>query len=84
MALAGLSTGFFNTVTSAFWAEVYGRKHLGAIRALAMAIMVLGTALAPAVMGNLLDLKVTMDSIVLGCAAYVIASALLATKVWRG
>ncbi|PRY93140.1 MFS-type transporter involved in bile tolerance (Atg22 family) [Hasllibacter halocynthiae] len=50
-----LTTGANHTVVAAFWAERFGTRHLGAIRAMASAIMVLGSALGPWLTGALID-----------------------------
>ena len=55
MGLAGASDGTSATLVSALWAELYGTRHLGAIRSLAIAAVVASTAIAPGVMGVLVD-----------------------------
>mgnify|MGYP001586728063 CR=1 FL=1 len=50
------------TLPNAFWAEFYGTKHLGAIKALAAAIMVLGSAIGPGVTGYLIDFGVGLEA----------------------
>lgn len=77
MIAGGVSAGIVATFVGAFWAEVYGTRHLGAIRALTTALMVFSTALSPVIMGLFLDGGVTMESITLVSAAY----CLLATGV---
>jgi MFS family permease len=61
MALMGCTAGGATIVLGALWAELYGTVHLGAIRALAMALLVLATALAPGAMGWLIDLGISLD-----------------------
>jgi len=55
MALLGLAIGSAHPVFSALWAEVYGVSHIGAIRSLATAIMMLATAAAPWIFGLFID-----------------------------
>jgi MFS family permease len=55
MALLGTTTGIATVLFGALWAEVYGVCHLGAIRALVVSYMVFATALAPGILGWLLD-----------------------------
>lgn len=55
MAVMGLSSGAQLTVPMAFWAEFYGTRHIGAIRATIGAAMVLATAIGPALSGLLID-----------------------------
>jgi len=49
-----LSTGANMTLPNAFWAEFYGTAHLGSIKAMAAAVMVLGSALGPGLMNALI------------------------------
>ncbi len=73
--LIGLTTGCTNVVIAAVLAEIYGTKHLGKIRALAGAIMVIASAIGPVVAGPLFDRGVGVDTVALGFAAYMIAAA---------
>ena len=43
-------------MASAFWAEFYGTRHIGAIKAMAAALMVFGSAIGPGLTGALIDL----------------------------
>jgi MFS family permease len=60
--MLGLTAGANATLPSAFLAEVYGTKHIGSIRALAAAVMVLGSALGPGITGLLIDVGVGLES----------------------
>lgn len=51
----GLGTGTQATVPTAFWAEYYGTRHLGAIKALGVAVMVFGSAIGPGLTGLIID-----------------------------
>ncbi len=53
--LIGISLGIGSSTTSALWAELYGTKHLGAIKSLMSTIGIFGTALSPILVGTLLD-----------------------------
>ena len=77
MLASGVTVGLRVTIGGAIWAEIYGVAHLGGIRALATAFMVLSTALAPVTMGWWIDWGVTMESIALGCIVYAALSSLL-------
>ncbi len=66
----GITTGANNTLPSAFWAEFYGTKHIGAIKALATALMVLGSAIGPVLTGVLIDLGVAMSAQFLWIAGF--------------
>lgn len=77
MLLTGLTVGMATTFFGAFWPEVYGTRHLGAIRSAGMAIMVFGSALSPVLMGALLDRGTAIESLTLSFAlACALASAL--------
>lgn len=65
MALFGLSGGMATVTGGAIWAELYGVAHLGAIKALAWALMVFASALSPPMMGVAIDHGITMDMIAL-------------------
>jgi MFS family permease len=73
--LIGLTTGCTNVVIAAVLAEIYGTRHLGKIRALAGAIMVIASALGPVVAGPLFDIGVGVEVVALGFAAYLVAAA---------
>jgi MFS family permease len=55
LGLIGLSGGSVSSMFGVLWADLYGTRHLGAIRALAVALMVAATALAPSILGLLID-----------------------------
>lgn len=79
-----LTTGANSTLPSAFLAEFYGTAHIGAIKALAAAIMVLGSAVGPGVTGVLIDLGVGLEQQFLGIAVYfMFASLMMATGIIR-
>ncbi|MXQ14097.1 MFS transporter [Microvirga makkahensis] len=81
MVLSGLSLGSANTVLGAIWAELYGTRHLGSIRALASSGGVLASALAPGLMGYLFDAGVTVTHQLAMLAAYTLVSACLLVMV---
>jgi len=55
LTLTGMSQGAMATASGALWPERYGTRHLGAIRAMAQAVMVVSTAISPVLAGVLLD-----------------------------
>lgn len=82
--LMGLSAGSQATVPVAFWAEVFGTRHIGAIRATAGSIMVLGTAVGPIMTGALIDAGVPFPAQMTVIGVYVLcAVALSAVAVAR-
>ncbi|WP_210431119.1 MFS transporter [Iodidimonas gelatinilytica] len=86
MAMAGISTGLFYPCATAVWAELYGLRHLGAIRALTSGMMVFSTSLAPALMGWLLDGGVGFSALFFGCALWAVLTvpAVLASNAISG
>ena len=50
------------TLPNAFWAEFFGTKHLGSIKAAAVAVMVLGSAIGPTLTGILLDFDISLEN----------------------
>ncbi len=55
LTLTGMSQGAMSTASGALWPERYGSRYLGAIRAMAQAVMVVSTAVSPVLAGLLLD-----------------------------
>ncbi|MDK3071791.1 MFS transporter [Sedimentitalea sp. JM2-8] len=73
-----MTTGSNSTLPNAFWAEFYGTAHIGAIKAMAAAVMVLGSALGPGVTGLLIDLGIGLERQFVGISIYfLITSALM-------
>ena len=65
------------TLTPSLWAEFYGTRHLGAIKATAAAAMVLGSAIGPGLTGLLIDAGISFDQQMLGISAYFLSSSAL-------
>jgi MFS family permease len=76
MALLGVTGGSSGTIQGALWAELYGTRNLGAIRALAAAGMVFASALSPGLIGILMDAGVALETQLLVMAAYCFIAAL--------
>ncbi|WAJ30659.1 MFS transporter [Antarcticirhabdus aurantiaca] len=55
MVLVGASNGLNGTLVGALWPELYGTRHLGAIRSVVWAAIVLGSAIGPGLTGVLID-----------------------------
>ena len=75
--LMGVTAAANGVVVPAVLAEIFGTEHLGAIRGLAAAIMVAGSATTPWLFGLLFDWQVPLGAFAIGCAAYVIVASLL-------
>ncbi|MEZ5777733.1 MAG: MFS transporter [Paracoccaceae bacterium] len=74
--LMGLSGGGQATLANACWAELFGTRHLGSIKATVTSVLVLGSALGPGMSGWLIDRGVAMPAQLSGYAAIVFLSSL--------
>ena len=63
--LVGISNGLANVLGSSTWAEIYGVRYLGSIKALTTALMVFSTAFGTAIFGLLIDKGFTIEHIAL-------------------
>lgn len=77
MGLMGITYGFSNTIFGAMWPEVYGLRHLGAIRAVTVAIAVFATAMGPGLTGFLIDLGVSFPLQVVAMGLYCFAACFI-------
>ena len=74
--MAGVGSGGVSIVHGALFAELYGTRWLGGIKAIAAAMMVVGSALGPGASGALLDLGVGFETQCFGMAAYLVTVSL--------
>ncbi|MDC3382459.1 MFS transporter [Candidatus Pelagibacter sp.] len=77
LGLVGISNGFANILGSSTWAELYGVKYLGSIKALTTALMVFATAFGTALFGYLIDIGFTVGDIAIVSGAYIFISLIL-------
>ena len=84
MLCIGLTTGARHTLTAAIWAEVYGTRHLGSIRAVVHTITMLLAGLSPAVLGWSIDQNVSIGTMVQVFAILLLISAILTKGTVRG
>ncbi|MCC5956956.1 MAG: MFS transporter [Natronohydrobacter sp.] len=78
MILMGIGTGLHVTMMGTFWAEAFGTRHIGAIRAMMVAFMVLGTAMGPALTGVLIDVGISFPQQSFAISLYFLGASLLA------
>ena len=83
MIFAGFSTGLYATLAGAIWAELYGTKHLGAIRSMVMALMVFSTSASPFLFGILFDDGVSLVTILVMACIYVGIASLATIGIAR-
>jgi MFS family permease len=79
MMVLGLGVGAGATLPGAFWAEHFGTRNLGSIKAMAAAVMVFGSAIGPGVSGRLIDRGIEFPDQMIGYALYFVFAAALAT-----
>jgi MFS family permease len=77
LGLVGISNGFANILGSSTWAELYGVKYLGSIKALTTALMVFATAFGTALFGFLIDIGFTIEGISVVSGTYIFISLIL-------
>ena len=77
LAFMGISNGLANVLGSSTWAEIYGVKHIGSIKALTTAMMVFSTAFGTAVFGLIIDLGYTIEVIAFISLTYIIVTNIL-------
>lgn len=75
LGLLGLGSGVGNPIVSSLWAEMYGTRHLGSIRAVGSVLMVFGSALGPVFMGWTLDGGGSLEMICLACVVVAVVAA---------
>ena len=71
LGLIGISNGFANVLGSSTWAEIYGVKYIGSIKALTTALMVFATAFGTALFGYLIDRDFSIEQIGAISAIYI-------------
>lgn len=80
LGLAGVTTGIAHALWGTFWAEIYGTRHIGAVKAVAQAFMVVGSAIGPGITGWAIDGGVPFTGQVGWMTAAVVAISVL--HVW--
>lgn len=86
MALLGVTYGFNNTIFGALWPEVYGTSAIGAIRGLAVAVLVFSTAAGPGLTGYLIDLGIAFPTQLVWMGIYAFFACgllLMASRAFR-
>src|SRR6056297_3441086 len=81
LLFVAMTTGATSTLPNAFWAEFYGTRRLGAIKAMGAAIMVLGSAIRPGITGILIDLGLGIETQYLGVSVYFLFTTAM---MWIG
>ena len=77
LGLIGISNGLANVLGSSTWAEIYGVKYIGSIKALSTALMVFSTAFGTALFGFLIDQGYSIEQIAFVSFIYIFISITL-------
>ena len=77
LGLIGISNGLANVLGSSTWAEIYGVKYVGSIKALTTAFMVFSTAFGTALFGILIDNSFSIEEIALVSGTYILIAITL-------
>jgi predicted MFS family arabinose efflux permease len=81
LGLIGISNGLANVLGSSTWAEIYGVKHIGSIKALTTALMVFSTAFGTALFGLLIDKGFSIEQVSLVSFIYISLSIIFLFSV---
>ena len=77
LGLMGISNGLANVLGSSTWAEIYGVKYIGSIKALTTSMMVFSTAFGTAVFGIIIDFGYSIEMIAMVSFLYILVSNVL-------
>ena len=77
LGLIGISNGLANVLGSSTWAEIYGVKYIGSIKAMTTALMVFSTAFGTALFGFLIDRGFSIEQIAMVSFIYISISLVL-------
>ena len=77
MWFLGITNGLANVLGSSTWAEIYGVKYIGSIKALTTALMVFATAFGTALFGFLIDRGFSIEGIAVISGVYISLSLVL-------
>jgi MFS family permease len=87
MTMIGIAMGFATSVFGTVWPELYGTKHLGAIRSIAVAGVVFSSACGSGVTGWLIDAELGFESqlilMAIWCAASTITLLYVSAKMLK-
>lgn len=79
LLIFGVGQGMQATATSVFWAEFYGTRYIGSIKAVGAALMVFGSAIGPGITGLFIDLGIDFPQQMIPISIYYVIAAIMAT-----
>ena len=77
LGLMGISNGLANVLGSSTWAEIYGVKYIGSIKALTTSMMVFSTAFGTAIFGMIIDYGYSIEVIAMTSFCYMAVANIL-------
>ena len=77
LGLIGISNGLANVLGSSTWAEIYGVRYIGSIKALTTALMVFSTAFGTALFGLLIDTGFSIEQVAQVSFIYIALATVL-------
>jgi len=83
LALFGVGSGVKATLIPVMLSELYGTRHIGAIRSFAATLSVFASALGPPILGVALDLEATIPAMVGVTVLYCIVGTLMMGFAYR-
>ena len=78
MICTGITVGFSSPLSTPFFSELYGTRHIGSIKSLTTAVMVLFTAISPVVIGALIDQGFAITTLMFWGGIYILTTSLIA------
>ena len=78
LGLSAVSGATLHATLTALWVELYGTRHLGSVRSLAIFVGVVGSAIGPMAFGVAIDRGVGIASLMFVSAALIVVASLSA------
>lgn len=82
--LLGVSNGFGNTLNNAVQAEKFDLKFIGSVRSVFASMVLMSTALGPALFGLLLDYGISFHQILTFCIIFLAATITYSFRILSG
>ena len=83
LGITGVTQGIAGTTWGTLMPEVYGTNHLGSVRAMATALMVVSTAIGPGITGLAIDWGVSFPQQAIFMALWCVALSAAMVPVMR-
>ena len=83
MFFLGAAMGAALPINNAMWAELYGTRYLGEIKAMSTSLLVLSTALAPYLLGIFLDWGMNLSTLLIAGIIHAAIATLMTVPIAR-